>query len=65
MTGRKVGNDVLQEYLAEDGTRVQWCFTEITAKSFHWIRRESKDDGNTLNIKTDFFVQRNSKESQA
>lgn len=58
MTGRKIGEDIIQEYLAEDGTQCQWCFTEITEKSFHWIGRESKDDGNTWNIKTEFFLQR-------
>ena len=58
MTGRRIGEDIIQEYLAEDGTRCQWCFIEITAESFHWIGRESKDDGNTWNIKTEFFLQR-------
>jgi hypothetical protein len=62
MTGRKIGKDIIQEYVAEDGTRCQWCFTEITTKSFHWLSRESKDDGLTWTIKTEFFVQRKAAE---
>lgn len=58
MTGRKIGKDIIQEYIAEDGTRHQWCFTDITSNAFHWIGRESKDDGDTWKIKTEFFVQR-------
>jgi len=30
MTGRKVGDEIVQEYRADDGRRVQWLFTEIT-----------------------------------
>jgi len=65
LTGRKIGEDIINEYLAEDGARCQWCFTEITDKSFHWIGRESKDEGNTWNIKTEFFVQRKATDIQA
>ena len=58
MTGRKVGDDIVQEYHMEDGTRCQWLFIEITASSFHWIRRESKDGGETWGVRVEFFLQR-------
>ena len=47
-----------QEYRAEDGTLCQWMFTEITAKSFHWIGRESENDGKTWKVNTEFFLRR-------
>jgi len=58
MTGRQIGRDIVQEYSAEDGTQGQWCFIEITEKSFHWLSRESKDGGNTWSTKTEMFLQR-------
>jgi hypothetical protein len=58
MTGRKIGDDIVQEYRIDDRTRCQWLFTEITASSFHWLRRESRDDGKTWNIRVEFFLQR-------
>jgi hypothetical protein len=57
MTGQQIGDDIVQEYTAEDGTRVEWRFTEITENSFHWIRRESKD-GASWEMKIEYFVQR-------
>ena len=58
MTGRKVGDNIVQEYRTGDGTRCQWLFTEITASSFHWIRRESKDSGEAWNARVEFFLRR-------
>ncbi len=58
MIGRKAGADIVQEYRKEDRTRCQWCFTEITANSFHWLSRESKDEGKTWRILTEFFMKR-------
>jgi len=58
MTGRKIGCDIVQEYRREDGALCQWMFTEITADSFHWINRESIDEGENWKIKSEFFLQR-------
>jgi hypothetical protein len=58
MTGRKVGDEIIQEYRADDGKRVQWLFTDITPDSFHWINRESADDGGNWNIRGEFFLRR-------
>lgn len=65
MTGRKVGDDIVQEYRMEDGTRCEWLFTEITARAFHWIRRESKDSGETWNVRVEFFLRRRMTDSHA
>ena len=58
MTGRKIGDEIVQEYRTEDGKRVQWLFTEITADSFHWINRESANDGGNWNVRGEFFLRR-------
>lgn len=58
MIGRKVGADIVQEYTDDKGTRSQWCFTEITADSFHWLWRESKDGGVAWNIRVEFYLRR-------
>ena len=58
MTGRKAGDEIVQEYRAGDGKRVQWLFTEITPDSFHWINRDSADDGGNWNVRGEFFLRR-------
>jgi hypothetical protein len=55
MTGRKIGEDIVQEYRTEDGMLCQWCFKEITDNSFHWIGQISKDEGQTWDIDNEFF----------
>jgi hypothetical protein len=58
MTGRKVGDEIVQEYRAEDGKRVQWMFTDITTHAFHWINRQSADEGENWNVSAEFFLKR-------
>jgi len=58
MIGRKIGDDIVQEYHDEKGTLNQWIFSEITPKSFHWIGRSSNDGGNRWNVETEFFARR-------
>lgn len=65
MTGRKVGDEIVQEYRTEEGVRVQWLFTEIRTDSFHWIARRSKDDGKTWKIRGEFFLRRRQTASPA
>ncbi len=62
MTGGRRGDDVVQEYRDDDGTLWQWCFTEITHDSFHWIARESQDDGASWQVRNEFFLRRRSGE---
>jgi hypothetical protein len=58
MTGHKVGNDIVQEYRSKEGKLSQWNFTEITNNSFHWMWRESMDNGKTWKIPAEFFLHR-------
>jgi hypothetical protein len=58
MTGRKIGDEIVQEYRTEDGKRCQWLFTEITPVSFHWINRESADNCENWKVRGEFFLRR-------
>jgi hypothetical protein len=58
MTGREVGADIVQEYRTDDGVRCQWMFTEITPGSFHWISRDSADEGRTWRVDVEMFLRR-------
>ena len=58
MIGRKIGDEIVQEYRDGDGTLNQWIFSEITPKSFHWIGRSSKDNGKGWDVETEFFARR-------
>jgi len=61
MTGRKVGDNIVQAYRDDQGVRCQWLFTEITAESFHWISRDSADEGRTWTARGEFFLRRRAK----
>ena len=58
MTGRKIGEDIVQEYRSEQGIRHQWLFTQITTDSFHWIARDSADEGQSWVVRGEFFLRR-------
>jgi hypothetical protein len=58
MTGRKVGANIVQEYRSDQGIRTQWLFTEITPSSFHWIARDSNDEGESWTVRAEFFLRR-------
>jgi hypothetical protein len=58
MTGRRIGDEIIQEYRAENENRVQWLFTEITPDSFHWVNRDSDDEGKSWNVRGEFFLKR-------
>ena len=58
MTGRKVGQEIVQEYRNAQGARCQWLFMEITPDSFHWISRDSADEGEIWNVRAEFFLRR-------
>jgi hypothetical protein len=62
MTGRKVGENIVQEYRSDQGVRCQWLFTEITTDSFHWVARDSTDEGMTWSVRTEFFLRRRASE---
>jgi hypothetical protein len=60
MIGRKVGENIVQEYRNQQGTLCQWLFTEITVDSFHWIARDSADESGAWNVRAEFFLRRRS-----
>src|SRR4051812_24554592 len=60
MTGRKIGEDIVQEYRTDQGKRVQWMFTDITQDTFHWVNRESTNDGEKWTVRGEFSLRRRS-----
>lgn len=58
MIGIKDGDDIVQEYTAEDGRLNHWIFTEITTNSFHRIGKSSTDEGKFWRIEAEFFAKR-------
>lgn len=58
MIGRKVDDNIVQEYTGEDGTLNQWIFFEITADAFHWIGKSSVDDGKSWRTEAEFYAER-------
>jgi len=58
MTGKRVGDEIVQDYRDEDGALWQWRFTEIADDSFHWIAQESEDEGATWTVRNEFFLSR-------
>lgn len=60
MVGRKMGEDIVQEYVDEKGKRSQWCFTKITGDSFHWVWRELKPGVEDWYTRLEFFMNRKS-----
>jgi hypothetical protein len=57
MIARKVGNDIVQE-LRNGNKIVQWNYTDITDNSFHWMWKESEDNGKNWNMQAEFFLKR-------
>ena len=57
MIGRAVGADIVQEYV-EAGVRTQWCFTDITDASFHWLARASPTSHDAWVVAAEFFLHR-------
>jgi hypothetical protein len=60
--GRRSGNDVVQIGARPDGTPTRWCFTAITADSFHWIGEALQPDGVTWKLEGEFRATRRGKE---
>jgi hypothetical protein len=56
--GRARGADIVQEGKLPTGDMLRWCFTEITANSFHWLGEHSTDDGKTWRLQVEVFARR-------
>jgi hypothetical protein len=57
MIGRKVGNDIVQELRVEN-LITHWIFTDISNDSFHWMWKESVNNGKTWQMYAEFFMER-------
>jgi hypothetical protein len=58
MTGRKVGEDIVQECTLEDGSLSQWIFTDIAQDSFRWLGRSSTNGGKSWTVSGEFHLHR-------
>src|SRR5260221_12591181 len=56
MTGRPVGDDIVQEYTDGD-VRHEWRFTENTPSPFHLIGRKNPLENDRWRLIDEFFVQ--------
>lgn len=52
------GNDIVQEFTTRSGKICQWIFADISTAFFHWMWRESTDEGITWDVPAEFFVYR-------
>jgi hypothetical protein len=58
LIARKIGNTVVQQGIAEDGSFMRWTFRDITATSFTWRGELSSDGGKTWQLDAEFVVRR-------
>jgi hypothetical protein len=55
---RPVGDEIMLEGNAMDGTLMHWIFSEITPNSYHWRRMHSYDEGKTWQLIKEMRVHR-------
>ncbi|AJZ58468.1 hypothetical protein OI25_188 [Paraburkholderia fungorum] len=58
LTGRRVGDDLVQIGTHADGTPIRWNFTEITRDSFRWTGVALAQDGVTWTLEGEFHARR-------
>ena len=58
LIGKKVGTEIIQEGIDDDGSLMRWSFQEIKQDSFHWTGEASSDQGKTWHLGTEFFAVR-------
>ena len=58
ITARKIGNDVVQQGLDDDGSYIRWTFADIKPDSFVWLGESSADGGKTWQLGAKFIAQR-------
>lgn len=58
LTGRRVGDDLVQIGTHADGTPIRWNFTDITRDSFRWTGVALAQDGVTWTLEGEFHARR-------
>ena len=58
LTGRRVGDDLVQIGTHADGTPIRWNFTDITGDSFRWTGVALAQDGVTWTLEAEFHARR-------
>ncbi len=58
LTGREVGDNIVNEHESEDGIIDQWIYSKITDTSFNWTAQKSDDNGKTWDTMQEFFLKR-------
>ncbi|HET7433459.1 MAG TPA: hypothetical protein VFN10_01965 [Thermoanaerobaculia bacterium] len=58
LTGRRIGNDLVQLGHHQDGTIIRWRFVETTNDFFHWLGEALSDDGETWRLEAEFIGKR-------
>lgn len=60
-TGRKAGNDIIQEGSTETGMLSRWTYTDITPDAFRWKAEGSQDGGRTWHLFVEVLARRTSR----
>ena len=55
---RKIGNDIVQQGIDDDGSFVRWSFEDVKPNSFAWRGEFSKDGGETWQLGARFVARR-------
>jgi hypothetical protein len=58
LTGRRVGERIVQEGELPDGTRLRWTFSDVSRNSFHWTGEVSADAGRSWRLQQEMQATR-------
>lgn len=58
LIGRKIGDEIVNEFTSPDGAHYRWIFSQITPTSFHWRSIWSKDNWKSSRLDQEFSASR-------